>query len=79
MPTPSSHRPADHPITWQDFEKIDLRAGTILEVREFPEAKNPARQLTIDFGKLGIKRSSAQITHPGADSVGSSARTDISE
>ncbi|HEV2478488.1 MAG TPA: tRNA-binding protein [Puia sp.] len=58
MPTPSGHT-----ITWQDFEKIDLRAGTILEVRDFPQAKKPAWQLTIDFGELGIKRSSAQITH----------------
>lgn len=49
-------------ITWQDFEKIDLRVGTILEVRDFPNAKKPAYQLTIDFGELGIRRSSAQIT-----------------
>ena len=50
-------------ITWEDFEKIDIRAGTILEVRDFPHAKKPAYQLTIDFGDLGIKKSSAQITH----------------
>jgi tRNA-binding protein len=49
-------------IQWQDFEKIDLRAGTILEVSDFPKAKKPAWQLTVDFGELGIKRSSAQIT-----------------
>ncbi len=49
-------------IQWQDFEKIDLRAGTILEVNDFPKATKPAWQLTIDFGELGIKRSSAQIT-----------------
>ena len=50
------------PITWNDFEKIDIRAGTITEVTEFPEAKKPAYKLTVDFGELGIKRSSAQIT-----------------
>lgn len=49
-------------ISWQDFEKIDLRAGTIIEVRDFPQAKKPAWQLTIDFGDLGIRNSSAQIT-----------------
>jgi tRNA-binding protein len=49
-------------IQWQDFEKIDIRAGTILEVNDFPQAKKAAWQLTIDFGELGIKRSSAQIT-----------------
>ena len=49
-------------ITFEDFTKIDLRVGTIIEVNDFPEAKNPAYQLTIDFGDLGIKKSSAQIT-----------------
>ncbi|WP_100615089.1 tRNA-binding protein [Confluentibacter citreus] len=49
-------------ITFEDFTKIDLRVGTIVEVNDFPEAKNPAYQLTIDFGQLGIKKSSAQIT-----------------
>ena len=49
-------------IEWADFEKIDIRVGTILEVNDFPKAKRPAWQLTIDFGLLGIRRSSAQIT-----------------
>lgn len=51
------------PISWDDFEKIDIRTGTIVEVNEFPKARKPAYQLSIDFGsELGIKRSSAQIT-----------------
>ncbi len=50
-------------ISWEDFEKIDIRTGTIREVMDFPKAKKPAYQLTIDFGDLGIKKSSAQITH----------------
>ena len=49
-------------ISWEDFEKIDMRVGTIREVSDFPKAKKPAYQLTIDFGELGIKKSSAQIT-----------------
>lgn len=49
-------------ITWDDFEKIDMRAGTIIEVNDFPKARKPAFQLRIDFGELGIKKSSAQIT-----------------
>jgi tRNA-binding protein len=50
-------------ITWQDFEKLEIRVGTILEVADFPQARQPAYQLKIDFGEeLGIKRSSAQIT-----------------
>ncbi len=50
-------------ITWNDFEKVEMRVGTITEVSDFPEARNPAYQLKIDFGpQLGILRSSAQIT-----------------
>jgi len=52
----------DKIITFEDFTKVDLRAGTIVEVNDFPEARHPAYQLTIDFGPLGIKKSSAQIT-----------------
>lgn len=49
-------------ITWTDFEKIDIRTGTITEVSDFPKARNPSYQLKIDFGELGFKKSSAQIT-----------------
>jgi tRNA-binding protein len=50
-------------INWNDFEKIDMRVGTVLSVNDFPKARKPAYQLTIDFGhEIGIKKSSAQIT-----------------
>jgi tRNA-binding protein len=50
-------------LTWQDFEKVEMRIGTITEVNNFPEARKPAYQLTIDFGTaIGILKTSAQIT-----------------
>ena len=50
-------------ITWQDFEKVDIRIGTIVEVEDFPEARNPAFILHVDFGvEFGLKKSSSQIT-----------------
>jgi len=50
-------------INWDDFAKLDIRSGTILEVTDFPKARNPSYQLRIDFGPLGTKQSAAQITH----------------
>ena len=49
-------------ISWDDFEKIDIRVGTILAATDFPNARQASYQLTIDFGESGIKKSSAQIT-----------------
>jgi len=50
-------------LTWQEFEKVEMRVGSILEVNDFPEARKPAFQLTIDFGAtIGILKTSAQIT-----------------
>lgn len=49
-------------ITWDDFERVELRIGTIIKVDDYPEARKPAYKLLIDFGKYGTKKSSAQIT-----------------
>ena len=50
-------------ISWAEFEQVELRVGTVVEVEDFPEAKKPAYKLKVDFGEFGVKRSSAQITH----------------
>lgn len=60
--TKSEEKKDEQTISWSDFEKIDMRVGTIVKVNDFPKARNPAYQLEIDFGILGIKKSSAQIT-----------------
>ena len=53
----------DNFISWKDFDKVEMRVGTVLEVKDFPEARNPAYQLKVDFGEeLGIRKTSAQIT-----------------
>jgi tRNA-binding protein len=50
------------PISWQDFEKVEIRAGTINRVEDFPQAKVPAYKIWADFGDFGIMKSSAQVT-----------------
>jgi tRNA-binding protein len=49
-------------ITWNDFEKVEMRVGTVLEADDFPKARNPSYKLKIDFGKFGVKKTSAQLT-----------------
>lgn len=49
-------------ITWDDFQRVELRVGTILSVDDFPAAKKPSYRFTVDFGPCGIKKSSAQVT-----------------
>jgi tRNA-binding protein len=49
-------------LTWGEFEKVDMRVGVVVDAKEFPEARRPAYRLWIDFGPLGVKRTSAQIT-----------------
>jgi tRNA-binding protein len=51
------------PATWDDFERLQLAVGVITEVEDFPEARDPAFKLTIDFGERGTRRSSAKLTH----------------
>ncbi|WP_432287420.1 tRNA-binding protein [Aminobacter sp. BA135] len=59
----SSHKALKAEISFADFDKVDIRTGTIVEVEPFPEARKPAFKLKIDFGaEIGVKKSSAQIT-----------------
>ena len=57
------HNPPVMTATWDEFERLQLTAGRIVDVKEFPEARVPAWKLTIDFGRHGVRRSSAQIPH----------------
>lgn len=49
------------PLTWEEFRKVDVRVGKVVAVEDFPQARNPSYRLTIDFGPIGVKRSSAAI------------------
>lgn len=55
--------PGSPPLAWAEFERVDMRVGIVREASPFPQARKPAYRLVIDFGPLGLKRSSAQITH----------------
>jgi tRNA-binding protein len=55
--------------TWDEFERLELAVGVITEVEDFPEARNPAYKLTIDFGSRGTRRSSARATHYAKDEL----------
>ncbi len=59
-------------LSWEDFERVDMRVGVVVDAQEFPEARRPALKLQIDFGPLGVKRASAQITrhYRPADLIG---------
>ncbi len=50
-------------IEWNDFTKVDMRVGKIIDVKDFPEARKPAYILTVDFGSLGVRKTSAQVTN----------------
>ena len=65
------HNPPVMTATWEEFERLRLTVGRIVDVQEFAEARVPAWKLTIDFGEHGVRRSSAQITrYPGEDLLG---------
>lgn len=49
-------------ISWNDFEKVDMRAGTVVRAETFPEARKPAYRIWVDFGELGVRQTSAQVT-----------------